>query len=267
VRKHLILAAAGDPVVMAGLHQSLRQGGYDVVAAASAESALEWLRLHSPDLALLDTALPGRSGFDVCRRMRQDPRTARTPVIFLTTRERESRDAEQGKSAGSDQLLVTPVSAARLLRKVMSALQVSPPKKRILAVDDDPMVLEFLRLNLEPQGYTVITREGGAAALQWLASEVPDLVLLDASMPGGPSGFEVCRRIRQDPRTRNLPVIFLTMKKALADRAEARAAGSDLYLFKPLRTSNLIRLVKMYLSARGPFRKRPTEARQEATTP
>jgi DNA-binding response OmpR family regulator len=119
-------------------------------------------------------------------------------------------------------------------------------KKRILTVDDDPTMQEFLRINLEPEGYTVVPMPNGPAALDWLATEVPDLVLLDVEMPGL-SGFDVCRRIRWDV-ARYTPVIFLTGKDRPEEVVEGRAAGADLYLLKPVRRNRLLAAVAMFLS-------------------
>jgi putative two-component system response regulator len=82
-----------------------------------------------------------------------------------------------------------------------------------------------------------------------------DLVILDVAMPGL-SGYDVCRTIRQDPRTQDVPVIFLTAKGMLMDMTEGEQAGSDLYLIKPVLATKLLNMVGMFLSDDSPLSKK-----------
>lgn len=130
-------------------------------------------------------------------------------------------------------------------------------KKKILAVDDDISGLEAIRQILMQKGYEVSAAGGGEEALRLLAAEAFDLVILDVIMPDL-SGFEVCRRIRDDPRTRDVPVIFLTGKGAAVDIAAAQEAGSDLFVVKPVLATKLLNMVGMFLADDAPLgRKRP----------
>jgi DNA-binding response OmpR family regulator len=125
-------------------------------------------------------------------------------------------------------------------------------KKKILAVDDDASALHALRQILMQRGYDVAVAGCGEDALKWLVERTADLVILDVAMPGL-TGFETCRRIRQDPRFLYTPVIFLTAKGLLADMAEGQEAGSDLYLIKPVLASRLLEMVRMFLSPEAPL--------------
>ena len=129
-------------------------------------------------------------------------------------------------------------------------------KKRILAVDDDSTALGALRQILAQKGYDVTTAGNGQDALKVMAGTEPfDLVILDVAMPGL-SGYDVCRKIRQDPRTQDVPVIFLTAKGLLMDMAEGEDAGSDLYLIKPVLATKLLNMVGMFLSDDTPLSKK-----------
>ena len=136
-------------------------------------------------------------------------------------------------------------------------------KKRILAVDDDPTALGALRQILIQKGYEVITAPDGEEALEAVKSGF-DLVILDVAMPGL-SGFDTCRRIRQDPRFQQTPVIFLTAKGLLADMAEGQDAGSDLYLIKPVLATKLLNMVGLFLSDDAPLAKK-RRAKPEASS-
>jgi DNA-binding response OmpR family regulator len=128
-------------------------------------------------------------------------------------------------------------------------------KKRILAVDDDPTAVGALRQILTQRGYEVKVAHSGEEALGVLADERFDLAILDVSMPGM-SGYDLCRQLRQDERTVDLPVIFLTAKALLMDMAEGEDAGSDLYLIKPVLATKLVSMVGMFLSEDAPLAKK-----------
>jgi DNA-binding response OmpR family regulator len=128
-------------------------------------------------------------------------------------------------------------------------------KKRILAVDDDPTAVGALRQILTQKGYAVTIAHSGEEALTVLADERFDLAILDVSMPGM-SGYDLCRKLRQDARTVDLPVIFLTAKALLMDMAEGEDAGSDLYLIKPVLATKLVSMVGMFLSDDAPLAKK-----------
>jgi CheY-like chemotaxis protein len=121
----------------------------------------------------------------------------------------------------------------------------------ILLVDDDPLVLDAVRRPLEKAGHAVACFDDGGAALDWTSRQQPDVVILDIVMPRL-SGYDVCRRLRRQPHTRRLPVIFLTSKNQLEDEAQARAAGSDLFLTKPVLATRLLRLVGEQLPPAAP---------------
>src|SRR3954462_2642342 len=134
-------------------------------------------------------------------------------------------------------------------------------KKKILAVDDDATALGALRQILVQKGYEVGTAPNGQEALKALAARAFDLVILDVSMPGL-TGYDVCRKIRQEPKTQDLPVIFLTAKGMLVDMTEGEDAGSDLYLVKPVLATKLLNMVGMFLSDDTPRAKKRRTATQ-----
>jgi DNA-binding response OmpR family regulator len=128
-------------------------------------------------------------------------------------------------------------------------------KKRILAVDDDPAAVAALRQILTQKGYEVTIAHSGEEALAVLDDHRFDLAILDVAMPGM-SGYDLCRQIRKDARTAELPVIFLTAKGLLMDMTQGDEAGSDLYLIKPVLASKLVSMVGMFLSDDAPLAKK-----------
>jgi diguanylate cyclase (GGDEF)-like protein len=121
-----------------------------------------------------------------------------------------------------------------------------PTRGTILVVDDDADIRRFVELNLRLEGYRVMTAADGAMALAMVATDVPDLVLLDVMMPGM-DGIEVTRRLRADSRTATMPIVMLTAKSMTADRVLGLTAGADDYIIKPFDTLELVARVRSTL--------------------
>lgn len=115
--------------------------------------------------------------------------------------------------------------------------------KKILAVDDERHIVRLVQVNLERAGYEVVTAFDGKDALEKVANEQPDLVVLDVMMPYM-DGFEVLQNLRKNPSTRELPVIMLTAKAQDADVFRGWQSGVDCYLTKPFNPMELISFVK-----------------------
>ena len=120
--------------------------------------------------------------------------------------------------------------------------------KRILVVDDDENILNLEKTILEQKGFQVTRAAGGEEALSALKSGSFDLVLLDVMMPGL-DGFAVCRKIKEDPRLKDLPVIFLTAKGGGEALAEGFESGAIMYINKPFTANKLLTIVNTMLEA------------------
>ncbi|MEJ5261696.1 MAG: response regulator transcription factor [Ignavibacterium sp.] len=116
---------------------------------------------------------------------------------------------------------------------------------KILLIDDEQDILEFLKYNLELEGYQVITGTDGFQALEKVA-ENPDLIVLDIMMPKL-DGFEVMERLRTDKRYKDIPVIFLTAKAGEINEIKGLELGASDYLQKPISPKKLIARVKANL--------------------
>jgi DNA-binding response OmpR family regulator len=114
---------------------------------------------------------------------------------------------------------------------------------KILAVDDEPLYLRLLKVNLEPEGYEVITASDGEAALELVASKQPDLVILDVMMPKL-DGITTCERIRQFS---TVPIIILTARGEEQDRVRGLDVGADDYVVKPFSVTELVARVRAVL--------------------
>jgi two-component system KDP operon response regulator KdpE len=116
--------------------------------------------------------------------------------------------------------------------------------EKILVVDDEPRVVRLVNEVLRAMGYQVIAAASGNSAIEMVALEQPDLVLLDILLPGGPDGYEVCGRIREFTE---VPVIMLTARAQEADMLHGFDVGADDYLTKPFSSKELVARVKAVL--------------------
>jgi twitching motility two-component system response regulator PilG len=114
---------------------------------------------------------------------------------------------------------------------------------RILIVEDEESLLKLESILLTSRGYHVRGVTDGASALNEIAENRPDLVLLDIMMPGI-DGFEVCRRIKEDPMTKSIPVVMLTAKKSSMDQARGVQVGADAYITKPFKSVKIIEVIE-----------------------
>jgi two-component system response regulator VicR len=122
---------------------------------------------------------------------------------------------------------------------------------KIMVVDDEPDVVDLVKLVLESDGFDVVTAYSGKEALEKIDREMPDLVLLDIMMPQM-DGWEVYSRIRANPRTKDIPVAMLTAKSQSIDKMIGlHVVKVDDYITKPFGRSELLERVKRILNEKG----------------
>jgi len=120
------------------------------------------------------------------------------------------------------------------------------PRPFVLVVEDEQALVELLRYNLEQAGFRVAVALDGEAALAAVRDELPDLVLLDWMLPLV-SGIEVCRQLRRQAATANLPIIMLTARGEEGDRVRGLDAGADDYVAKPFSPAELVARIRAVL--------------------
>jgi two-component system NtrC family sensor kinase len=224
------------------LKAALESEGYEVVTAQNGEEGLRIAAGLRPRAMIVDGVLPGIDGASVIRRLRQDAVLRRTPTLLLTASEDPSGELS-ALDAGADayvrkeeDLQVILARLAAILRSSDASRSVEAPAsllgpKKVLAVDDSLTYLQEVGAQLRSDGYEPILAHSGEEALELLAVQPVDCILLDVLMPGM-SGHETCRRIKGSPGWRDIPTLMLTAREERADMIEGINAGADDYIPK-----------------------------------
>lgn len=224
------------------LKYALEAAGFCVLTAGSGEEGLRIAAEQRPTAIIVDGVLPGVDGAAVIRRIRLDAALRSTPCLLLTGTEDEGAEI-RALDSGADafvrkeenvevvlaRLTATLRSAGTQLGRRAAASLHAP--KRILTVDDSETYLRLIAGSLRGAGYEVVPARSGEEALELLAVQPVDCILLDLLMPGI-GGEEACRRIKAVPAMRDTPVIMLT---AIEDRdmmIRGLSAGADDYIAK-----------------------------------
>ena len=211
----LVVVVEDNPANAELLVRQLRRGGYAVELARSGAEALSKAAELTPAAITLDILLPELDGWAVLTRLKEDPATRDIPVLIISVVD----DRELGLALGALDYLVKPVAGRELLDRL--AHIVAPGGngsglKTVLVVDDEEANRTWLRHVLEPAGFKVVAVDGGSAAIEQSRQDPPDLMLLDLMMPEV-TGFDVVEALRDDPRTRSIPVLILTAKNLTAE--------------------------------------------------
>ena len=127
-------------------------------------------------------------------------------------------------------------------------IDVEPKRPRILVVDDDPSIVDLLEAFLQNE-YDVSVATNGEQAIKLCRQQSPDLVLLDVMMPGA-DGYEVCRRLKTDPVTRDIPIIFVTARDEVEEEIKGLEAGAVDFLSKPVHRAIVLARVRTHIVLR-----------------
>jgi DNA-binding response OmpR family regulator len=224
------------------LRSALEGAGHRVLMAGTGEEGLRIAAHARPTAIIVDGVLPGIDGATVIRRLRLDSALRRTPCILLTASEESG--AEIGAlDAGADGFVRKDEDVAVVLARLAAVLRTAATQpsdqqttsllgpKRVLAVDDSPTYLSFLAEILRGEGYEAVLARSGEEALELLAIQEVDCVLLDLLMPGI-GGEETCRRIRADAPMRDTPLVMLTSLDDRDAMIRGLSAGADDYISK-----------------------------------
>jgi two-component system, NtrC family, sensor kinase len=225
------------------LRTACESAGYQVLTASSGEEGLRLAGAHRPNAIVVDGMLSGIDGAAVIRHLRLDAVLRDVPCVLLTGS--EDKNAElRAFDAGADAFVRKEEDLEVILAKLAAVLRrttvrtpgdeetrslLSP--KRILAVDDSATYLHELTDALKGEGYDVVLARSGEEAIELLAVQAVDCILLDFVMPGL-GGLQTCQRIKSAPIVRDIPLIMLTALEERKAMIQGLAAGADDYVSK-----------------------------------
>jgi PAS domain S-box-containing protein len=201
---NLVLAIDDDPNAIYLLQENLAEAGYRVIGATSSEDGLDKARQLNPSAITLDIVMPGKDGWQVLHDLKADPQTRDIPVIMLSIVDQK----DLGFRLGASDYLLKPFDRDAV---VETLARFSPLDGQILVVDDDPLVPDLVRQLLEEDNYRIGHAADGSDALDSIANDQPDLILLDLLMPEM-DGFAVIEALQQSPEHGDIPIIVLTAK-------------------------------------------------------
>jgi diguanylate cyclase (GGDEF)-like protein len=215
------------------------QRGLKTTVASNPQVAKDMIRSTRPDVVLLDLSFADTSEDGLSFLAELSNQTPQLPVLVFTGSNQVTDRVAVARLKGRG-FLQKPTTATQVLDTVMQVLQSSQQTQaRVVAVDDDPIILRILRGLLEPWGIQVITIDNPLQFWESLESITPDLVIMDIEMPNM-SGIELCQTLRNDVRWGWLPVLFLTGSTDAETIHKVFAAGGDDYVGKPIVPPELI---------------------------
>ena len=226
-RKRL-LVIDDDPDAVYLLQENLDPKAYEIIGTRSGQDGLRMAREEQPKAILLDIIMPGMDGWMVLHDLKNDPLTARIPVILLTIVDKKAL----GFQLGAEAYLLKPLEP-RAVRETLDRLIGTPPgqRKHVLVVDDDPNIADLLRQSLPEEEFELDSALDGQTGLDTIKAKRPDILLLDLIMPGL-DGFDVIDCLRRDPATRDLPVIVVSVKDLTASESARLKATVALVMKK-----------------------------------
>ncbi len=241
-KSRTVLIIDDSPTFREELRSVLESSGYSVVTAGTGEEGLRVAVDSRPAVIVVDGVLPGIDGSTVIRRIRADAVLRSTPCILLTASEERSGEL-RALDAGADAYVRKEEDTGIILARVTAVLRSSGSfsavvstssllgPKKILTVDDSLTYLHEVAAQLREEGYDVVPARSGEEALELLAVQTVDCILLDLVMPGL-SGQETCRRIKGTVAWRDIPLIMHTALDEQNAMIEGINAGADDYIAK-----------------------------------
>ncbi len=216
----VVLVAEDDDTFFASFAADLEAAGYRVLRAARGDEAIEIARAAKPAAVILDLVLPVKDGWEVLKELKADPATAQIPVLIVSV----VANHELGFALGADEYFVKPLDRHGFLDRLRELVPAeAPARPRVLVVDDDPQVHDYLTLELEEAGYEVLSASNGPDGLELAARVVPAVIVLDLAMDGM-DGFRVASELQALPDTARIPIVVFTSKELTAED-RGRLAG------------------------------------------
>jgi len=227
-----ILLIEDDDILADVLQQKLKHEGYDVTLERDGRAGLDRMRTLKPDLVLLDIVMPQMNGYEVLEEKFKNTELRHIPVIVISNSGQPVEVSRTTALGAVDHLVKAHLSPEEVLAKVRlygGADGATPggscKGKKVLLVEDDTFLSDLLARRFAEEDCTFIHAETAEKALEILPTEIPDIILLDLVLPGM-SGFEVLEKIKQDEKTKDIPVVVLSNLSQQSDIQRALELGA-----------------------------------------
>jgi CheY-like chemotaxis protein len=238
---------------------ALRDEGFRVSEAEDGAKAFAAALADPPDLILTDVEMPNMTGYELCAKVKGDPRLAHIPVFILTTLG-GFHQIQRGFDVGASDYMVKPKDGEReafldmLVERVTTLFSMEGITSRghVMVVDDSDFTRSMIQASMEKAGFIVTPVSSGDEARDLLNSDhdlVLDLVVTDVEMPGI-SGIELAHFIRTSSRIPNIPILVLTASREQRNRELGKGIGVDGYLTKPFSHEKLVLAAENAISSR-----------------
>src|SRR5205085_4844224 len=188
------------------LKHFLNRKGFPVECASSGEEGLGLARELHPMAIILDVMMPGMDGWAVLSALKSEPELRNIPVIMLTIVD----DKNLGYALGATDYMIKPVDRDRMI-EILAKFRDVPPPRSALVVDDEEADRKMLTQILEKERWTVVQAENGLVALELIAKQRPDLILLDLMMPKM-NGYQFVAELYKHDEWRSIPIVVVTAK-------------------------------------------------------
>lgn len=261
-----VLIVDDEPRNVKLLQAMLKSRSYRTSCAYGGEEALQKVTEEAPDLILLDVMMPRITGFEVTRRLKNNPLTQAIPIILVTALDGIDNKIE-GLEAGADEFINKPVNQAELLARVKSLTRLKQYQDNlkanttsanslafakekggffhseidlptILLVEDDEKDAKLIENSLSGEPYHIKLARTGEETISRAQQERIDVILLDILLPGI-DGFQVCQRLKNTEQTRNTQIIAITSLSDIQSKVKGIELGADEFLVKPINRQEL----------------------------
>lgn len=249
-----VLIIEDSPTSAGQLARYLSELSLTATTYPQGEGAISQVLQYKPDLIVLDVLLPDTSGWEVLERLKEDTRTQQIPVLIVSVMD----DRSYGLHLGATDYLVKPFNRQDV-QQVLQRLQntdsldfgqnapsVLSNNPLVLLAEDNETSIATTFDYLTAKGYQVVVARNGTEAIDRAHEIQPTIILMDIQMPGM-DGLEAIRRIRQQPKLINIPIIALTALAMPGDRERCLSAGANEYLSKPVSLKGLTTTIEAYI--------------------
>ncbi|MBI9111480.1 response regulator [Maridesulfovibrio ferrireducens] len=248
MRNPHVLIVDDSKTIRSVLSSQLKSRSIDVTEAVDGLQGLNHIRKRHYDLVITDVIMPNMDGYQLCTEIKNNPETKSTPVIILSTNEKNEQ-IEKGFEVGAAAYITKNKAGKELFPYVQEILDKSKllRDRLILVVDDSKYILKVVNSGLSDAGFNVITASNGSEAYEIASNELPDLILSDINMPVM-DGIEFCDKIQKNPDLSSIPFVIMSSGGDRRTMRELLHKGASAFLVKPFNIDQLVITAEKLLS-------------------